>query len=65
MAAPPEPFSEFCAGLDHVSLPQPRRAREVVSRLASRISHGGLKDAAYGRVSFCIRRHRLTFAPPS
>ena len=54
--APPEPFSEFRVGLDHVSFGCANR--DELEKWASRldelnISHGGLKDAAYGSgVSF-------------
>jgi catechol 2,3-dioxygenase-like lactoylglutathione lyase family enzyme len=55
-AAPPESFSEFRVGLDHVSFGC--ASRDELEKWANRldelgIAHGGLKDAAYGSgVSF-------------
>jgi catechol 2,3-dioxygenase-like lactoylglutathione lyase family enzyme len=55
-AAPPESFSEFRVGLDHVSFGCASRAE--LEKWANRldelgIEHGGIKDAAYGSgVSF-------------
>jgi catechol-2,3-dioxygenase len=55
-AAPPERFSEFRVGLDHVSFGCADRAQ--LEKWARRldelgIEHGGIKDAAYGSgVSF-------------
>ena len=54
--APPETFSEFRVGLDHVSFGCANRGE--LEKWANRldelgIAHGGLKDAAYGSgVSF-------------
>jgi glyoxylase I family protein len=50
-AAPPETFSEFRVGLDHVSFGCANR--DELEKWANRldelgIAHGGLKDAAYG-----------------
>ncbi len=54
--APPERFSEFRVGLDHVSFGCPDRGEleKWTSRLDELgIDHGGIKDAAYGSgVSF-------------
>jgi len=54
--APPEPFSEFRVGLDHLSFGLPNRAE--LEKWARRldelgVDHGGIKDAGYGSgVSF-------------
>jgi catechol-2,3-dioxygenase len=54
--APPEPFSEFRVGLDHVAFGC--ADRDELEKWALRldelaIAHGGIKDAAYGSgVSF-------------
>jgi glyoxylase I family protein len=54
--APPEPFSEFRIGLDHLSFGVANRAEleNWARRLDERgVDHGGIKDASYGSgVSF-------------